>query len=67
MADQGLQQTIESAWEAREDISFDTKGEIRDAVDTALDMLDRQQATSYNSRSRSTEIFRDYIAKNPDR
>jgi len=44
MADQGLQQTIESAWEAREDISFDTKGEIRDAVDAALDMLDRGDA-----------------------
>ena len=35
-----LQKTIEDAWEARDKISFDTKGEVRNAVDYALSLLD---------------------------
>lgn len=35
-----LQQIIEKAWENRDSIGFDTKGEIRTAVNTALDKLD---------------------------
>jgi 2,3,4,5-tetrahydropyridine-2-carboxylate N-succinyltransferase len=36
-----LQSAIEAAWEARESIGTATKGEARDAVETALDGLDR--------------------------
>nr|WP_089219327.1 2,3,4,5-tetrahydropyridine-2,6-dicarboxylate N-succinyltransferase [Sphingomonas laterariae] len=35
-----LAQTIEAAWEARDTLGFDTKGEIRTAVDAALAALD---------------------------
>ena len=38
-----LQKTIETAWDARETLNFSTKGAVRDAVNTALDMLDRGQ------------------------
>ena len=40
MAHDDLQKTIETAWDARDGISFDTKGPVREAVDTALDLLD---------------------------
>ena len=36
-----LEKTIETAFEAREEISPATRGEVRDAVTTALDLLDR--------------------------
>jgi 2,3,4,5-tetrahydropyridine-2,6-dicarboxylate N-succinyltransferase len=35
-----LQATIEAAWDARDTISPATKGEVRDAVETALGLLD---------------------------
>ena len=35
-----LQKTIEAAWEARDTLSFATKGAVRDAVEAALDALD---------------------------
>ncbi len=40
MTDQQLAATIESAWEARDSIGPDTKGEVRLAVDRALAALD---------------------------
>jgi len=40
MAHDDLQRTIETAWDARDGISFDTKGPVREAVDTALGLLD---------------------------
>jgi 2,3,4,5-tetrahydropyridine-2-carboxylate N-succinyltransferase len=36
-----LQATIEAAWDARDGINVATKGEVRDAVEAALDALDR--------------------------
>ncbi len=42
--DHDLEQAIESAWEARDGINADTKGETRDAVEHALEMLDRGKA-----------------------
>ncbi len=38
---QSLEQTINDAWESRDGIGPSTKGVIRDAVDSALDNLDR--------------------------
>ncbi len=36
-----LEATIEAAWEARDGLSFSTKGEVRDAVDATLEALDK--------------------------
>ncbi|MEK0082502.1 2,3,4,5-tetrahydropyridine-2,6-dicarboxylate N-succinyltransferase [Benzoatithermus flavus] len=44
MQHQSLQRVIEDAFERRDSIGFDTKGEIRDAVEAALDLLDRGEA-----------------------
>lgn len=39
-----LADTINSAFEQRDSIDYDTKGEIRDTVETALNLLDRGEA-----------------------
>jgi 2,3,4,5-tetrahydropyridine-2-carboxylate N-succinyltransferase len=39
-----LAETIEAAFENRAEVNLQTRGEIRDAVDTALDLLDSGQA-----------------------
>src|SRR5262245_40199306 len=39
-----LERTVEKAFEEREAISVGTRGEVREAVDAALDLLDRGQA-----------------------
>ncbi|RYE71810.1 MAG: 2,3,4,5-tetrahydropyridine-2,6-dicarboxylate N-succinyltransferase, partial [Hyphomicrobiales bacterium] len=39
-----LAQTIEAAFDARDTVSTDTKGEVRDAVETALNLLDSGEA-----------------------
>nr|WP_312053612.1 2,3,4,5-tetrahydropyridine-2,6-dicarboxylate N-succinyltransferase [Brevundimonas diminuta] len=39
-----LESVIEAAWEARAEVSSSTRGEVRDAVDTALALLDSGQA-----------------------
>ena len=36
-----LPTVIDAAWENRADLGFATQGEVRDAVEQALDMLDR--------------------------
>ena len=41
---QDLQRTIDAAWENRDSISPATKGEVRDAVETALNLLDSGKA-----------------------
>lgn len=40
MQDQALMDTIEKAWEDRNSLNISTGGEIREAVQTALDLLD---------------------------
>jgi len=44
MANTDLKSIIEKAWDARETISLATRGEVRDAVETALQLLDRGEA-----------------------
>ena len=44
MSNADLQKTIEAAWEARDTINTKTKGAVRDAVKSALDMLDSGKA-----------------------
>ena len=43
MTDQ-LQQVIDKGWEDRANVGLDTKGELRDAVDDALNLLDSGEA-----------------------
>ncbi|MFL6740025.1 MAG: 2,3,4,5-tetrahydropyridine-2,6-dicarboxylate N-succinyltransferase, partial [Sphingomicrobium sp.] len=42
--DEALQGTIERAWDERDSIGPETKGEVRQAVDAALGALDRGEA-----------------------
>jgi 2,3,4,5-tetrahydropyridine-2-carboxylate N-succinyltransferase len=44
MAHSELQRVVDDAFERREGIGFDTRGEVRDAVEAALDLLDRGEA-----------------------
>ena len=44
MSHADLARTIDAAWEARADINSATKGEVRDAVDEALNLLDSGKA-----------------------
>ena len=44
MSNQNLQRTIDNAWENRDSVNAATKGEVRDAVETALGMLDSGKA-----------------------
>ena len=39
-----LQSTIEAAWDARDGVNFQTTGAVREAVETALDLLDSGKA-----------------------
>jgi 2,3,4,5-tetrahydropyridine-2-carboxylate N-succinyltransferase len=44
MADAGLATTIDAAFEQRNDVNSATKGPVREAVEAALDLLDRGEA-----------------------
>ncbi|HVY50586.1 MAG TPA: 2,3,4,5-tetrahydropyridine-2,6-dicarboxylate N-succinyltransferase [Devosia sp.] len=44
MADATLEKTINDAWEARAEISTQTRGQVREAVAAALDLLDSGKA-----------------------
>ena len=44
MPNTNLQSVIESAWDQRDSINAATRGEVRDAVDTALQRLDKGEA-----------------------
>ncbi len=44
MAHSELQAAVEAAWEARETLSPDTRGAAREAIETALALLDRGEA-----------------------
>ncbi len=44
MADAALEKTINDAWEARTEVNAGTKGAVREAVDTALELLDSGKA-----------------------
>jgi 2,3,4,5-tetrahydropyridine-2,6-dicarboxylate N-succinyltransferase len=51
-----LQATIEAAWDARDTISPATKGEVRDAVETALGLLDNGEARVAEPTSSSWQV-----------
>ncbi len=41
---EALARVIDAAWEARDTLSTDTKGEVRDVVEAAIDLLDKGEA-----------------------
>ena len=45
-----LASTIDAAWEARDQVNAQTKGVVRDAVESALDMLDSGKARTAEKR-----------------
>ena len=44
MSTEQLQSIIDAAWDDRDNVNLQTTGEVRDAVETALDMLDSGEA-----------------------
>ena len=40
MSNAALETAIEAAWDARDTITVDTKGEVRDAIETTMNALD---------------------------
>lgn len=57
-----LQKIIEEAWESRNEVSAQTQGDIRIAVETALDRLDRGELR-IAEKSESGWIVRDWLKK----
>lgn len=51
-----LQPIIDAAWEARESITLTTKGEVRDAVEAALDLLDSGRARVAEKRDGAWQV-----------
>jgi 2,3,4,5-tetrahydropyridine-2-carboxylate N-succinyltransferase len=44
MSDEAFRQGVEAAWEVRDSLGADTKGELRDVVETAIERLDSGEA-----------------------
>src|SRR3954466_2489698 len=44
MSDEALRDGVDAAWEVRDSLGADTKGELRDVVDTAIERLDSGSA-----------------------
>jgi len=57
-----LMQTIEAAWETRDTINTATKGAVRDAVETALDLLDKGE-TRVADKSSGTWVVNQWLKK----
>ncbi|WP_316979704.1 2,3,4,5-tetrahydropyridine-2,6-dicarboxylate N-succinyltransferase [Shumkonia mesophila] len=51
-----LQPIIDAAWEARESITLTTEGEVRDAVEAALDLLDSGKARVAEKRDGAWQV-----------
>lgn len=58
-----LQPIIEQAWEDRDNIGFDTKGPVRDAVGDALEMLDSGAARVAEQRSQGDWVVNQWLKK----
>ena len=57
-----LENVIEAAWEARDTVSADTKGETREAIEAALDALDRGEARVAEKRG-DTWVVNQWLKK----
>src|SRR3981081_4166089 len=58
-----LESTINAAFDARDSISTATKGEIRDAVDHALDLLDKGEARVAEREARDKGKVNQWVKK----
>jgi 2,3,4,5-tetrahydropyridine-2-carboxylate N-succinyltransferase len=58
-----LEQTIEAAFEARDTINIDTKGEVRDAVNAALELLDKGEARVASKGADGNWIVHQWLKK----
>ena len=47
-----IRQVIEDAWENREEVNYGTQGEVRDAVEQALDLLDSGEVLNVPNANR---------------
>jgi 2,3,4,5-tetrahydropyridine-2-carboxylate N-succinyltransferase len=56
MQDQALMEIIDQAWEVRDTLNTKTSGEIRDAVQTALNMLDSGKVRVASKRENGWEV-----------
>ena len=63
MADAGLAKTIDDAFEARNDIGPSTKGAVREAVDAALELLDRGKARVAEKQADGTWQVNQWLKK----
>ncbi|MHB2266603.1 2,3,4,5-tetrahydropyridine-2,6-dicarboxylate N-succinyltransferase [Aliihoeflea sp. PC F10.4] len=58
-----LEQTIEKAFDARDGIGTETKGEVREAVETALNLLDKGEARVAERQSDSAWTVNQWLKK----
>jgi 2,3,4,5-tetrahydropyridine-2-carboxylate N-succinyltransferase len=58
-----LAATIDKAFEARDTINATTRGEVRDAVETALNLLDRGEARVASREADGTWIVHEWLKK----
>ncbi len=56
MPNAALEKTIDAAWEARDGVNLGTKGEVRDAVEAALELLDKGEARVAEKRGSSWHV-----------
>ena len=59
----GLERTIERAFDERDQISTETRGEVREAIEAALDLLDRGHARVAERRSDATWSVNQWLKK----
>ena len=63
MTDAALEKTINDAWEARAEVNSGTKGAVRDAVNTALELLDSGKARVADKRSPGNWTVNQWLKK----
>ena len=59
----GLEKTIERAFDERDQISTETRGEVREAIEAALDLLDRGHARVAERQSDATWSVNQWLKK----
>src|SRR5262245_31223790 len=58
-----LEATIERAFEARDGISIETRGEVREAIETSLDLLDRGEVRVAERQADGTWTVNQWLKK----
>lgn len=58
-----LQDTIERAWDARDEIGYETQGEVREAVYEALNLLDRGEARIASRTNDGVWVIHQWLKK----